>query len=399
MAGRRFWRIRSAADGESAELFLYGVISEETWWGDEVTPKQFLADLAALGDVKEITVRINSPGGDVFAGVAIYNSLRNHPATIRVYVDGWAASAASLVAMAGETIVMPRTAMMVIHNPAAMVCGDYRDLAGYAEALLKIRDVCALAYVERTGLDVARVNSLMDAETWMNGSEAVELGFADEVDEQKRVTASLKAGLLVVNGLGFGLDRFKMIPAAMVAGGEEVIGLAVRANGEGPVEPGVSGQGDPETTAEPVEPGVSGQGDPETTAEPVEPGVSGQGDPETTATTAEGGELESAVAPVASGEVLAERGRIAAIQAMARAGAEGIISRAIASGAEPGAVAMEILGSEQVQNLGTLAARAADAPRVAGGAAPVAGDAKAAESKSRVGKLVAALNARLGIRG
>jgi ATP-dependent Clp protease protease subunit len=365
MAGRRFWRIRSAADGESAELFLYGVISEETWWGDEVTPKQFLADLAALGDVKEITVRINSPGGDVFAGVAIYNSLRNHPATIRVYVDGWAASAASLVAMAGETIVMPRTAMMVIHNPAAMVCGDYRDLAGYAEALLKIRDVCALAYVERTGLDVARVNSLMDAETWMNGSEAVELGFADEVDEQKRVTASLKAGLLVVNGLGFGLDRFKMIPAAMVAGGEEVIGLAVRANGEGPVEPGVSGQGDPETTAEPVEPGV----------------------------------LESAVAPVASGEVLAERGRIAAIQAMARAGAEGIISRAIASGAEPGAVAMEILGSEQVQNLGTLAARAADAPRVAGGAAPVAGDAKAAESKSRVGKLVAALNARLGIRG
>lgn len=208
---KRFWKIRAAKDNPRVgELLLYGSISEVSWLGDEVTPRQFKQDLDALGDVDEIRVYINSPGGDVFASQAIYTMLTRHPATVTVYVDGLAASGASLVAMAGDTIRMPRNAMMMIHNPSALVWGEARDMRQMADALDKIREAMVEVYKAKTGLDEDRIIELLDAETWMVAEEAVELGFADEVEEAKQVAATIQGDKVVINGVEMDLSRYKL---------------------------------------------------------------------------------------------------------------------------------------------------------------------------------------------
>lgn len=207
----RFWQIRAAKDNPKAgEVLLYGPISSTTWWGDEVTPRQFREDLQALGDVDEIRVYINSPGGDVFASQAIYSMLARHPATITVYIDGLAASGASIVAMAGDVVRMPRNAMMMVHNPSALVWGQAKDMRAMADALDKIRESMVEAYRVKTGLDDERIIELLGAETWMTAEEAVELGFADEVEEAKQVAASLHGDKIAVNGVEMDLSRYRL---------------------------------------------------------------------------------------------------------------------------------------------------------------------------------------------
>lgn len=214
---RRFWQFRAAAEPGIGELLLYGEIADTTWFGDEVTPKQFWDELQALGEIKELRVYINSPGGDVFAGQAIYSMLKRHPAQVHVYVDGLAASAASLVAMAGDTVIMPRNAMMMVHNPWTFVAGDSAFLRQVADELDKIRESMLAVYESRTGLERAKVIELLDAETWMTAEEAVELGFADEIEEAKQVAASVVGyGRVVVNGVEIDLSRFRNPPKLVV---------------------------------------------------------------------------------------------------------------------------------------------------------------------------------------
>jgi len=213
---RRFWQVRSAADPGVGELLLYGEIADSTWWGDEVTPKAFWEDLQKLGDIKELRVFINSPGGDVFAGQAIYSMLRRHSATKLVYVDGLAASAASLVAMAGDRIVMPRNAMMMIHNPWTWAAGDANTLRAIADDLDKIRESLVAVYEDRTGLERERIIEMLDAETWLTAEEAVALGFATEIEDSKAVAASLAGpGRLVINGVTVDLTRFQHPPKVL----------------------------------------------------------------------------------------------------------------------------------------------------------------------------------------
>lgn len=199
------------------ELLLYGEIADTTWFGDEVTPKQFWDDLQKLGDIKELKVFINSPGGDVFAGHAIHSMLKRHPATVTIYVDGVAASAASLVAMAGDKVIMPKNAMMMIHNPWILVAGDANLLRQVADELDKIRESLIAVYEEKTGLERERIIELMDAETWMTAKEAVKLGFADEIEEAKQVAALIKDSMLVVNGVEMDLSQFRNPPKVIVA--------------------------------------------------------------------------------------------------------------------------------------------------------------------------------------
>lgn len=208
---KRFWKIRAAKDNPRVgELLLYGSISEVSWLGDEVTPRQFKQDLDALGDVDEIRVYINSPGGDVFASQAIYSMLSRHPATITVYIDGLAASGASLVAMAGAVIRMPKNAMMMVHNPRAIVIGEAKDMREMADTLDKVRESMVAVYRAKTGLDEDRIIELLDAETWMTAEEAVELGFADEVEEAKQVSATIQGDKVVINGVEMDLSRYKL---------------------------------------------------------------------------------------------------------------------------------------------------------------------------------------------
>src|SRR5690606_966830 len=146
----------------------------------------------------------------VFAGQTIHSMLARHPATITVYVDGLAASAASLIAMAGDVVIMPKNAMMMVHNPSALVWGAAEDMRHMADALDKIRDSMVAAYRAKTGLDDEQIIELLDAETWMTAEEAVELGFADKVEEAKQVAATIHGDKVVINGVEMDLSRYKL---------------------------------------------------------------------------------------------------------------------------------------------------------------------------------------------
>ena len=191
---RKFWNwIRnedeSVPDMERT-LFLNGMISDETWYGDEVTPQLFKDELNAGNG--NITVWINSPGGDVFAAAQIYNMLRDYKGSVTVKIDGIAASAASVIAMAGDKVCVSPVAMMMIHNPATMAMGDAKDMQKAIVMLNEVKESILNAYEFKTGLTRARLSHMMDDETWFNAKKAVELGFADKIlfdsdeDEKKK---------------------------------------------------------------------------------------------------------------------------------------------------------------------------------------------------------------------
>lgn len=207
----KFWNFKGSGD-KRAELLLYGDISDSSWYGDEVTPKQFKADLDALGDVKELDIYINSGGGDVFAGITIYNILKRHEAHKTVYVDGLAASIASVIAMAGDRIVMPENAMMMIHNAWTFAMGNRVKLRKIADEMEKIDGMIAGTYATRSSKTDMDFPALMDAETWFTAEEALDAGLADEVEESKKLAASIDGGFLNMNGQKFDLSRYKTIP-------------------------------------------------------------------------------------------------------------------------------------------------------------------------------------------
>ena len=185
---RKFWNwVRN--EGEKRVLLLDGEISDETWWGDEVTPQMFRSELhAAEGD---IDLWINSPGGDCYAAAQIYNMLMEYKGNVNVKIDGIAASAASVVAMAGSTVEMSPVATIMIHNPMTVSIGDTHEMERTITFLSEIKESIINAYELKTGLSRAKISRLMDAETWMNAKKAVELGFADSVlytDAQRPVT-------------------------------------------------------------------------------------------------------------------------------------------------------------------------------------------------------------------
>ena len=204
------WKVTAKSDSE-AEILLYDEIAgfNDEHWGF-INAKGLIDKIKALGNVQNITLRINSVGGDVFEAQAMYSYLKSHPANITVRVDGLAASAASLVAMAGNKVIMPSNALMMIHNPAGGVWGEAEDMRDTAEILDKIRDTIANVYVAKTGLDREKVISMMDEETWLDATEAHNLKFCDEVDEAVEITAkAVKGGTIFCNGFGFSwIDEF-----------------------------------------------------------------------------------------------------------------------------------------------------------------------------------------------
>lgn len=176
---RKFWNWVKNESDESRTLFLNGEISDETWYGDEVTPQMFKEELQdGEGD---ITVWINSPGGDVFAAAQIYNMLMDYKGNVTVKIDGLAASAASVIAMAGTEVQMSPVAMMMIHNPATIAIGDSSEMKKAIDMLDEVKESIMNAYEIKTGLSRSRISHLMDAESWFNAKKAVELGFADKL--------------------------------------------------------------------------------------------------------------------------------------------------------------------------------------------------------------------------
>ena len=180
---RKFWNFSN--EGKVRELRLEGAIAEETWWGDEVTPAAFKADLhSGKGD---IVVWINSHGGDVFAATQIYNMLKEYPAKVTVKIDAMAASSASIIAMAGDWILMSPLAHMFIHNPSTIAFGDSAEMLKAKELLDSVKESIINAYEMQTGLTRTKLSMLMDAETDMTAQIAVSMGFADEIMYQDGV--------------------------------------------------------------------------------------------------------------------------------------------------------------------------------------------------------------------
>ncbi|MCH3999943.1 MAG: Clp protease ClpP [Lachnospiraceae bacterium] len=186
----KFWKwVRDKTPSESGEaeeertLFLDGAIGgDDTWYEDNVTPALFKSDLDS--GKGPITVWINSPGGDVWAAAQIYNMLLSYTGKVTVKIDGLAASAASVIAMAGDEVLVSPVSMLMIHNPATAAMGDKDDLAQAISMLDSVKDSILNAYVKKTGLSKNKLSKLMDDETWMDANKAVELGFADRVMER-----------------------------------------------------------------------------------------------------------------------------------------------------------------------------------------------------------------------
>ena len=182
MKNKRFWDW--ARDSDERVLYFDGEISEETWWGDEITPRLFRDELfSGEGD---LTVWLNSPGGDCVAASQIYAMLMDYKGDITVKIDGVAASAASVIAMAGTKVLMAPTALMMIHNPATLAIGDSAEMQKAIEMLSEVKESIINAYEIKTSMRRSKLSQLMDAETWMNANKAMEYGFADGILEDEK---------------------------------------------------------------------------------------------------------------------------------------------------------------------------------------------------------------------
>ena len=212
MKKRKFWNwVRDADTGERT-LVLNGQIAENSWFGDEVTPAIFRDEL--MKGEGNITVWINSPGGDVFAAAQIYNMLMDYKGNVIVRIDGLAASAASVIAMAGTTVEMSPVGMLMVHNPSTAVIGNTKEMQAAIQMLDEVKESILNAYELKTGQPRQQLSDLMDAESWMNAKKAVALGFADKIlfaneDEEKQsegVEAMLFSQRAVTNSL---IDKIK----------------------------------------------------------------------------------------------------------------------------------------------------------------------------------------------
>ena len=183
---RRFWNWltpephNTDPDADSVRVLrISGTIAEESWFDDDVTPGIFASELNAGSG--PVTIWLNSPGGDVVAASQIYNMLIDYPGTVTVNIDGIAASAASVIAMAATKVAMSPVSMLMIHNPATMAVGDKDELARAMNMLDSVKESILNAYQEKTNLSRAKLSKLMDAETWMDARAAIDMGFADEL--------------------------------------------------------------------------------------------------------------------------------------------------------------------------------------------------------------------------
>ena len=191
------WRSRTVTNSETQEqtqertLFLNGTIAEESWFDDDVTPQLFKNEL--MSGSGNITVWINSPGGDCVAAAQIYNMLMDYKGDVTVKIDGIAASAASVIAMAGTKVLVSPVSMLMIHNPMTAAFGNSDEMQRAIEMLGSVKDSIINAYEIKTGLSRAKLSHLMDAETWMDANKAVELGFADEIMQRSTETENTAA--------------------------------------------------------------------------------------------------------------------------------------------------------------------------------------------------------------
>ena len=203
----KFWNLVKNDEEKSAELILYGSIGSDEYW-DDISDKVFKQDIENLGDVENIILHINSPGGSVFSAVAIANTLKNHKAKITANIDGLAASAATIITSACDTVKMPKNALFMVHNPITFAYGNNQDMKKTLEMLDKVKDSIIETYLNKAKTDKETLSELMDNETWMNAEEAKEYGFIDEILDEN-VEKEVIENKLIINNMAFDISRFK----------------------------------------------------------------------------------------------------------------------------------------------------------------------------------------------
>ena len=212
MQNKNFWKFRNEAESETAELMLYGEISDVSWYGDEVTPKQFHEDLVSC-EGKDLAVHINSPGGDVFAAQAIYTQLKAYTGRVTMHIDGMCASAATIIACAGDTVIMPSNTIYMIHNPKSAMLGyfDAPQLDKIAASLGAVKQTIVNVYMARVqgALSEVQIKHKMDSEEWMTAETAKSYGFVDEITEAIPIENRWEGDALFVNSVSCRLDRFQ----------------------------------------------------------------------------------------------------------------------------------------------------------------------------------------------
>lgn len=204
---QRFWDFKNAVNG-TGELYIYGDIVSYKWDESDTTAQSFKDELDALGDIHTLNMYINSPGGSVFQGQAIYSILKRHKATVNAHIDGIAASISSVIPMAADNVFMPRNSMMMVHNPWTLAMGNAQELRKQADDLDRIRESILEAYLSKTGDKLSRdkLVELLDNETWLTAQECFDYGLCDQVVGAKEIAASVDVELL---------GRFKNVPESL----------------------------------------------------------------------------------------------------------------------------------------------------------------------------------------
>ncbi len=203
----KFWNVMKNEEEKSAELIMYGSIGHDEDW-DDISDKAFKQDIENLGDAENITLHINSPGGSVFSAVAIANTLKNHKAKITANIDGLAASAATIITSACDTVKMPKNALFMVHNPITFAYGNNQDMQKTLEMLNKVKNSIIETYLNKAKTDKETLSELMDNETWMSAEEAKEYGFIDEILDEN-VEKEVIENKLIINNMAFDISKFK----------------------------------------------------------------------------------------------------------------------------------------------------------------------------------------------
>ena len=207
----KFWNVMRNEEEKSAELILYGSIGHDEDW-DDISDKVFKQDIENLGDVENITLHINSPGGSVFSAIAIANTLKNHKAKVTANIDGIAASAATIITSACDVVRMPKNAHFMIHNPMTFAYGNNQDMEKTLNMLNKVKDSIIETYLYKSNTNKETLSELMNEETWMDAETAKGYGFIDEIIDEE-IEEEIIENKLIINNMAFDISKFKNFKA------------------------------------------------------------------------------------------------------------------------------------------------------------------------------------------
>lgn len=215
-----FWKVKNEAGAEVAEIEMYGYISEYSWFDDDITPAKFKQDLESLGG-KDIKLRINSYGGDMIAASMLHTMIRDYPGKVSVQIDGVAASAATIVAVAGDEVKIQNHGYFMVHDPSfifMMAQLNLEKMTRMADSLAAAKEGILNVYERKTGLSRARLSKLMTDETWMDAHKAVDLGFVDEILEDTEKKLLIPENAAMVNAI----QNYSNVPPALIEALQEV---------------------------------------------------------------------------------------------------------------------------------------------------------------------------------